>query len=239
MMRSGVLAILGDMMVTDNESGSAMAPERNQRLARLLRHEVGDLLQSVYSTVAVLIERLPADLKLERRLIGDLKNRAELCKGELDAVVELVMQSPPALERVELVSLLNSVIGQVQKRFPALAVPIPARAPAFILADVRTLSSALWLLVVAVCQAAQKRVEITIGDGPEFIECRVERDGYPATAEQLAWLERPFATTQHALFGIGLALVQRSVRPGGEVQASNRPEGGVSVRIHFPVGKSV
>src|SRR5947209_6037422 len=103
-------------MVTDNESGSATMAERTQRLARLLRHEVGDLLQSVYSTVAVLIERLPAEMKLERRLIGDLKNRAELCKGELDAAVELVMQTATVPDRIELAGLLGTLLGQVQKR---------------------------------------------------------------------------------------------------------------------------
>src|SRR5436309_8123621 len=113
-------------MVTENDAASAKAAERTQRLARLLRHEVGDLLQSVYSTVAVLIERLPAEMKLERRLIGDLKNRAELCKGELDAVVELVMQQPISPERIELVSLLTTLLAQVQKRFPALPVRFPA-----------------------------------------------------------------------------------------------------------------
>src|SRR5437588_12606869 len=105
-------------MVTENEGASAPARERTQRMARLLRHEVGDLLQSVYSTVAVLIERLPAELKLERRLISDLKNRAELCKGELDAVVELVMQQPQTQDRIELVSLLGTLLSQVQRRFP-------------------------------------------------------------------------------------------------------------------------
>jgi len=222
-------------MVTDNDGVSATLAERSQRLARLLRHEVGDLLQSVYSTVAVLIERLPAEMKLERRLIGDLKNRAELCKSELDAVVELVMQPPSTPDRVELGTLIGPLLSQVQKRFPALAISFPTGPPVAVVADARTLNSALWLLLVAVCQAAQKRVDITLSVSADFIECRVERDGYAATPEQLAWLERPFSTTQHALFGLGLALLQRVVRPAGEVLAANGADGGVHVRIRFPV----
>jgi signal transduction histidine kinase len=230
---------MGKTMVTDNDGASATMADRTQRLARLLRHEVGDLLQSVYSTVAVLIERLPAESKLERRLIADLKNRAELCKGELDAVVELVMQQPLSADRIELTGLLGTLLGQVQRRFPALPVQFPAGPPVSVVADARMLSSALWLLLVAVCQAAQKRVEVALKVNDGHVECRVERDGYPATAEQFAWLERPFATTQHALFGLGLALVQRSVRPDGEVVAANGADGGVSVRIRFPVCASV
>jgi len=225
-------------MVPDNNGAAAMLAERCQRLARLLRHEVGDLLQSVYSTVAVLIERLPAEMKLERRLVGDLKNRAELCKGELDAVVELVMQPPSTPDRVELVTLLGPLLAQVQKRFPALAINFPVGPPLAVVADARTLSSAMWLLLVAVCQAAQKRVDITLSVSADLVECCVERDGYAVTPEQLAWLERPFSTTQHALFGLGLALLQRAVRPAGEVLAANNADGGAHIRVRFPISAS-
>src|SRR5436309_2238354 len=222
-------------MVTENDAASAKAAERTQRLARLLRHEVGDLLQSVYSTVAVLMERLPAEMKLERRLVGDLKNRAEMCKGELDAVVELVSQPDQTTERVDLVAVVSAVLAGLQRRFPTLPIQFAHRSSVSVVADPRTLNTALWLLLVAMCQAAQKQVEIGIDVADNHAECRVERDGYAATPEQLAWLTQPFATTQHALFGLGLALTQRAVRAGGEVLASNREDGGVSVRIRFPV----
>ncbi len=222
-------------METDNEGPAAPIRERAQRMARLLRHEVGDLLQSVYSTVAVLMERLPAEMKLERRLVADLKNRAELCKGELDAVVELVSQPDQTSERVDLVAVVSAVLNSLQRRFPALPIQFAHRTSVSIVAEPRTLNTALGLLLVAMCQAAQKRVEIGIDVANNHAECRVERDGYAATPEQLAWLTQPFATTQHALFGLGLALSQRAVRAGGEVLASNREDGGVSVRIRFPV----
>ncbi len=222
------------MMVTDNDGVSAMTAERAQRLARLLRHEVGDLLQSVYSTVAVLTERLPATFQLERRLVADLKNRAELCKGELDAAVSLVLPQAPASERVDLSALLGTVLMQTQRRFPSLPVQFSPCPGAFVLGDGRTLSGALWLLLLALCQSAQKRVEVGVEVGDGQVRCRLERDGYPASAEQLAWLEQPFATTHHAVFGLGLALVQQAVRPGGEVRAANCPDGGLSVCIRFP-----
>src|SRR5262245_23193224 len=42
-----------------------------EALARTLRHEVGDLLQTVYATVAILQERLPREWSLERRVLTD------------------------------------------------------------------------------------------------------------------------------------------------------------------------
>src|SRR5436190_23729607 len=88
----------------------------SHRMARLIRHEVGDLLQSVYSTVAVLLERLPPELSLERRLAADLKNRAELCRTELDAVVDLATPAEPAEGRADLGAAFAQALAQVRKR---------------------------------------------------------------------------------------------------------------------------
>jgi len=72
-------------------------------MARLLRHEVGDLLQSIYAIVAIVLERLPTDFSLERRLVGELKGRAEVTRLQIDAVVDLVMPGQLDLTRTDLV----------------------------------------------------------------------------------------------------------------------------------------
>jgi signal transduction histidine kinase len=208
--------------------------DRGHRMARLIRHEVGDLLQSVYSTVAVLLERLPAELSLERRLLSDLKSRAELCRSELDAVVDLAAPAEPAAERVDLAGVFAHALAQVRKRYPALQLTAQAPPAVAIVADGRGLSAAAFLLLVATCSAARSHVRLGFSRGERHVDCSLERDGYPATSEQFAWLEAPFATTQQAAFGLGLALTQRTVA-GGEVEARNAPDGGVIVRIRFPV----
>ena len=92
------------------------------RLARLLRHEVGDLLQSVYSTVGLLVERLPPELKLERRLLTELKSRAEVCKLELNGVVDLVAPLSLTPAPMDLQATVHSALLQARQRFPALQV---------------------------------------------------------------------------------------------------------------------
>src|SRR5262245_1200892 len=81
----------GDALMTPApapaQKGAHNLPEA---LARTLRHEVGDLLQTVYATVAILQERLPRDWSLERRVLTDLRGRAEVCKNLLDNVHDLV-----------------------------------------------------------------------------------------------------------------------------------------------------
>src|SRR5262249_55384517 len=131
--------------------------DRSHRMARLIRHEVGDLLQSVYSTVAVLLERLPAELTLERRLASDLKSRAELCRSELDAVVDLASPGEPAEERVDLPGVFAHVLTQVRKRHPALHLTAQAPPAVAIRADGRALSAAAFLLLAATCQAARSQ----------------------------------------------------------------------------------
>jgi len=101
-------------------------------------------------------------------------------------------------------------------------------------ADGRGLSAAAFLLLAATCQAAKAHVRLGFSRAERHVDCYVERDGYPANAEQFAWLETPFATTQHAAFGLGLALTRRAVA-GGEVEARNAADGGVVIRIRFPV----
>ena len=44
-------------------------PNTTQVVTRLLRHEIGDLLQSVYATVAILSDRLPGVPRLGNGLV--------------------------------------------------------------------------------------------------------------------------------------------------------------------------
>jgi signal transduction histidine kinase len=217
------------------------SPASTHRLARLLRHEVGDVLQSVYSTVGILLERLPETLTLERQLVSDLKNRAELCKIELDAVVELAAPPHFASVPVDLMTPIHSAILSVRRRFPGLEVQLDTGGAApRIVSDPRGLSTVISVLFLAVCQGAQRRVTVQVQSDSMHAECLIQRDGYSVTPEQIGWLEEPFTTTQQALFGIGLALTQRLVQAtGGSVTAANLSGGGVRVHVRFPLAVNV
>jgi len=217
----------------DTRTGS---PASTHRLARLLRHEVGDLLQSIYSTVGILLERLPETLKLERQLIADLKGRAEMCKLEMDAVTELAAPPAFAIGPVDLLTPIQAALMQVRRRFPALEVRFDAARPVHVLSDHRALPSILNVLFLAVCQVARRQLSVRVQSDGTHAECLLQRDGYIVTKEQLGWLDEPFATTQQALFGVGLALAQRLAQAtGGSVSADNLAEGGVGVCLRFPL----
>jgi hypothetical protein len=217
---------------SDQDERAALA----HRVARLLRHEVGDFLQTVYSTAAILNERLPTHLAQERRLVADLRSRAELCRFELDAAVDLLASPRLKPGRVELFPLLAGVVAQAQRRYPALTVPLDGEGGLFVNADGQALAGAVTFLLLALCQAARQRVGVRLARVDSRAVCTLERDGSAIHQDQLDWLRQPFASTQHGLFGLALAVTRRATEPcGGSLAILPREDGGPSVQLSFPV----
>ncbi len=222
-------------MALPNQPDPGSSADATFRLARLLRHEVGDLLQSVYSTIGILLERLPEALSLERRLISDLKSRSELCKFELDAIVEAATEANLTPGQVDLMTSVHASLAQIRRRCPGLQVHFDTGGSTLVAADARALASCISVLFLSVSQAAQRQMWVRVhGNDKDVVLC-LERDGYAASPELFGWLQQPFVTTQNALFGLGLALAKRLVTAtGGEVTAANRPEGGLGVTLRLP-----
>jgi hypothetical protein len=216
----------------DLEGRQALA----QRVARLLRHQVGDLLQTVYSAAAILDARLPTEFARERQLISDLKGRAEMCRFELDAAVDLLGVVALTPGRVDLFSLLGGVVAQARRRYPSLTVPLAGEDSLVVAADGQALTGAVTFLLLALCQAAREQVSVWLSRVGTRAVCTLQRDGYPLSPDQLAWLDEPFATTHQALFGLAIALTRRTVELcGGSLAILPREDGGPSVQLMFPV----
>ena len=210
-------------------------PNATHVVARLLRHEVGDLLQAVYATVAVLLDRLAPGAAPERLLLDNLRQRAELCRFELDAVVDLVCPDAASEQRVEVDRLVASSLAQVVPRFPHLGfdtTPFPASA---IRADGRLAAGAITFLLLAVCQHARRRVAVRLESADGLARVRIHRDGPGVDDEQQAWIDRPFTTTRQSMLGLALAVTGRAIGPGGGRVAVSNQAGGVEVLLESPI----
>lgn len=215
-------------MGTNDEGAQGRYAHSNEIVVRTLRHEVGDLLQSVYSAVAILQERLPRGQSLEQTILADLRGRAETCKHELDAAHDLICPLNLNLDWVELSELAARIAAAFTLRFPNLQILCEAPRPVKAWGDAPRLQQAGTMLTLSLCQAARSkiwiRVETAASNGT--VEWTFSHDGPVPTAEQLSWLTEPFSTTRHARFGLGLAFARRVVElQGGRVSTGVNAEG--------------
>lgn len=224
-------------MASNEESERTPPAELVEMVVRTLRHEVGDLLQSVYSAVAILQERLPRGQNLERTILGDLRVRAETCKNELDATHDLICPVNLNFDWLELSELASGLAASFSLRSPGLQIACDAPHPVKVWGDAPKLSQAATLLMMSLCQAARSKlmIRVALGEPDGGAEWSFTHDGPPANAEQLSWLTAPFSTTRHARFGLGLALAQRVVdMHGGRITTGATGEGAFQIALFLP-----
>jgi signal transduction histidine kinase len=209
-----------------------------EAIVRTLRHEVGDLLQTVYAAVAILKERLPADLATERRILTDMRSRAESCRDLLDTIHDLVCPLVLATEEVDLAELVREVAGRVGARNPRVALNLEIKPVPPIQGDPRRLVQLIGVLLTDACSsAAGGNVVCRVGPGPSpgEVTCEIIDDGPGVPPDKEGLLFNLLTTTPHGHLGPGLALARRiAVLHGGRVVAGNRPEGGFRVEVTLP-----
>jgi len=206
-----------------------------EALVRTLRHELGDFLQKVYATVAILKARLPPDWEKEHGLIARLRARAEETKEVLDATHDFVCTVILDCEPVDLAELARRLAAALGPRYPHLEIQCEAVDPAVVAADPRRAAQIAEALLVNACEAAHARVTCRVALEPGEVEWTVLDDGPGLPADQTDQLFCPFFTTKAGHAGLGLALAKKLMDlHGGRIHVADEPGGGCKASAIFP-----
>jgi nitrogen fixation/metabolism regulation signal transduction histidine kinase len=222
-------------MRSSAESGSP-APVGPDILVRILRHEVGGLLQTVYSCVAILQQRLPATSELERNALTTLRGQAEACKNLLDAVHDYLLPPKLSFARVNLTDLAGTLVAKVAPRFAHLQVTATGGEPVIISADSQALTQLGNFLLAKACNTAREKVEFQTLLGPVAGEAEwvISNDGTAIPAEEVESLLHTMAFAHDGRLVLGLAPAEQIIRRhGGRLDLVNR-ERGWAMRVILP-----
>jgi signal transduction histidine kinase len=207
----------------------------SEALVRTLRHEMGDFLQKVYATTALLKVRLPPDLELEQGLVARLRARAETCKEVLDAVHDFICTVQLECEPVDLAAVARELADKLKARHPELEIGCEAEDPAVARADPRRARQVFEALLANAWESEQTRLILSVRSrGPEVV-WTVQDNGAGVPDDLSDLLCSPFFTTKAGHAGVGLALARKLMElHGGRLTAANLPGGGFQASAVFP-----
>ena len=208
-----------------------------ESLGRSLRHELGDFLQKVYASVAILETRIPPDWQTEREVLSRLRQRAEACRDLLDEIQDLLCPVTLDYESVDMARLASDLTEAARRRFPHLRLIVQADQPAPINADSKRIAQLGASLLSNACEAARSCVTFTTVVDPLSgnVHWSITDDGAGIRPESTASLFRPFFSTRPGHVGLGLALAQKLVLlHGGRISLVNQPDGGCRCQVWLP-----
>jgi signal transduction histidine kinase len=203
---------------------------------RRIRHSVGDFLQFVYLTEAMLRSRLPQSAVEEQNLINQLKLRAEVCKSLVDNVQDYLCRSAIAPEPVSLSEICTSLIAEFRLRFPAVDWKFEGDSSVLVQADREALIACGRQLMANAVQAGASHVTIQLRvDADSTIHWDIVDDGSGIEESDATKLFEPFTGNRSGQAGLGLTIVARTVGAmNGGVTLSNRKCGGAQASISLP-----
>jgi two-component system sensor histidine kinase MtrB len=227
----------GGMADTPNDPGRLMHRSVPEALARSLRHEIGDFLQKVYASVAILKDRLPADRQMERGVLVRLFSRAEACRRVLDTAHDFACPITLECQPVDLAQVAAAALAAARDRHPDLDWAAEGPGRVLVTADPRRARQMADLLLANSAESSAHRVRFRTAPGPGGPGglWRVSDDGPGVAPDSAEFLFRPFFTSRPGHCGLGLALTRKLAElHGGRARAENLPGGGFQVEIHFP-----
>jgi len=230
------------MAATSSPTREAQERSLEEALARTLRHEVGDFLQKVYASVAILQGRLPEQWDLERDILTRLRHGAEGCKRLVDAIQDFLCPLRLTLESIGLANLTTMMVNAAQMTCPQVKITLESAGPVPVWGDADRLAQVGRILLTNACEATPQQVWIHLhtNAATNQVEWAFHDNGLGLPGNLVDQLFRPFFTTRAGHAGLGLALARKIVEAHqGRITAGNSSEGGFVVQIVLPVAEKM
>jgi signal transduction histidine kinase len=224
-------------MSTASDTRSRMPQTVAEAAIRTLRHDVGDLLQTVYAAAAILQQKLPADWDLERRILSDLRARAEGCRVVLDLAHDLICPVALDYEDVDVAELFAQQVSTVALRYSRLQVVQEVESSRNVLADPVRIAQMARLLLTDLCEAAATVVHARLRTATEGlgIEWSLTCDGPVPAPESLAQYSALGNPEHRGPPTLGRLLARRLVElHQGRLTARGTGQAGFTVEVVLP-----
>jgi signal transduction histidine kinase len=218
---------------------------RKNRLADLgqmashVAHEVRNSLVPLTLYLSLLRRRLQGDDS-----VSDILQKMETGFTALETIVTDLLQftahRPPCWQAFSLDLLVREVCHDLAPQLSAQGICIDVDIPAglAVTADRDMLRRATLNLILNALDAMPQGGELTVTGTADFggVELEIADSGPGITEDAQRRLFEPFFTTKQSGTGLGLAIVERIASAhGGDVQASNCPQGGAAFTIRIPL----
>lgn len=208
------------------------------RMASHVAHEVRNSLVPVTLYMSLLNRRLESDPDSM-----DILNKVEAGFTTLDNTVNDLLNftshREPHWDTFFVRELVNEVCESMGPQLEAQSIRVQTDVPSAtrVSADREMLRRAVLNLVLNAIDVMSDGGELSITSfiGPQGFELEVADSGPGLSSEQMEHVFEPFFTTKSGGTGLGLSIVSRIAEThGGQVTATNCPEGGAAFTISLP-----
>lgn len=208
------------------------------RVAGGVAHELGAPLNVVQGRASILA-RLGLNASQQRH-VDDINHQVERMTRIIQQLLDCFRHVPDARRSVSLIPLLQGMTDDLEDDPRAPSVSIELNLPgceALVWADPTRLELACLNVVRNACEAAQKRVSITVLQAEGGWIVQVDDDGTGIPVEVREKIFEPFYSTRPAGqgTGLGLAMVKSVVKEHrGDFDVSDNQWGGCRMRLYWP-----
>ncbi len=223
------------------------AARQSERLAAIgqmaagIGHEINNPLMNINSLAKLIEQEIPEHDSQTRSDLQALRKEVKRCARIVQGILNFAKEAEPRYTEFDLVRLLEETVSLFERRGQQSGVSfnLDRKAPLTVQGDPNQLQQVFVNILLNAMQAIGQNgtISVQVVEHQEHVVVQVLDDGDGIKEQDLPQIFNPFFSTKDEGEGTGLGL---SVSYGivkkhqGNIQVSNRPEGGVKVEVTLP-----